>query len=79
MTDPVTKPGDIIHIDTGRAVQVIDAVLADWPCIDSDAGTVRCVVVRTRPTRREPLRKDDPRVGITERILASLSCSRRAA
>jgi len=68
MADPVTKPGDIIHIDDGRVVQVIDAQLDDWPCIDSDDGTVRCVVVRTRPAKLPEMPADDPRRGITQRI-----------
>lgn len=79
MAEPVTKPGDIIHVDDGRAVQVIDAVLADWLRMGEEGGTVRFVLVRTRPTRLEPLLKGDPRIGVNERIQASLKCSRRAA
>ena len=77
MVDPATQPGDIIHIDDGRAAQVIDAVLDDWPCIDSDTGTVRCVVVRTRTAKLPEMPADDPRRGITERIRMALGGSRR--
>jgi len=73
----MTHPGDIIHIDDGRAVQAIDAQLDDWPCIDSDTGTVRCVVVRTRPVKLPEMPADDPRRGITERIRTAMGGARK--
>jgi hypothetical protein len=78
MADPLTQPGDIIHIDDGRAVQVIDAQLDDWPRIGEDGGTVRCVVVRTRPVKLPDLPADDPRRGIMERIRTALGGSQTA-
>jgi hypothetical protein len=77
--DPLTKPGDIIHVAEGRAVECIDAELADWPTVEDDGGTVRFVRILTRPTRIEPLRKGDPRIGINERILASVAAAKRRA
>lgn len=77
--EPLTRPGDIIHVDEGRAVECVEAELADWPTVDEDGGTVRFVLVRTRPTRLEPLRNGDPRIGVNERILASVAREKRRA
>jgi len=74
----MTQPGDIIHVDDDRAVQVIDAVLDDWPRMGEESGTVRCVVIRTRPVKLPPLPADDPRRGITERIRMALGGSQTA-
>jgi hypothetical protein len=72
--EPLTRPGDVIHIDQGRAVECVESELADWPRMGEDGGTVRFVRILTRPTRIEPMRKGDPRIGINERILSAVKC-----
>lgn len=74
----MTAPGDLIWISDGRAVKAVDVRLDQWPRMDDDEGTVGFVAILTEPTQTVPLRPTDPRIGVNERILASLKAKEAA-
>jgi hypothetical protein len=73
----MTEPGDLIWISDGRAVKAVDVRLDQWPRMDNDEGTVGFVAILTEQVRTPPLAPTDPRIGVNERILASLAQERR--